>query len=300
MPTPPPRLAPASQGRSVAYDVHGDPTGPAVLYLHGVPSSRLEVHLFGLPAAAETVGVRLVALDRAGIGQSSPRRQGSLSSAATDVAAVADHLELDSFGLLGYSAGAPSALATATMLCERARALTIVSGIGPGDRPDLADEQSPDVARMFTLARKAPALLSAGLRFMRYGTRNPARLVTAVAKSAPAPDARVLARPGADAEFAAFLAEAFAQGVAGVRDDFRLAAGPWPFDLADLAMPVRLWHGEVDRNAPVAGARWLAGQLADAQLRTSDDGHASLIATHGQAILADLVAASAGNVPAQP
>jgi pimeloyl-ACP methyl ester carboxylesterase len=262
-----------------------------VVYLHGVPSSRLEVALFGLADAARRAGVRLVAVDRAGIGGSAPKPGRTLRDTAHDVAAVADALGLDRFALVGYSAGAPSALATAAALATRVSGLAIVSGVPPGDRADLAHGQSPEVARMFRWARNRGRMLPVMLRIMRVGTRRPAALVKAAGKGAPASDLEVLDRPGAAEDFAAFLAAAFQQGTAGVRADFELAAGPWDFPLSQIRMPVRIWHGELDRNAPVAAARWLHEQLPHSRLHIMpSDGHASLIAAHGADILAALTA----------
>lgn len=135
----------APDGRRVAIDIHGDPGGAPVLYLHGVPSSRLEVHVFGLPDAAREAGVKLVALDRPGIGGTDPKPGRTVLDTADDVAAVADALGHTRFALLGYSAGSPFALATATRLSPRITALGVVSGVPPGDRPVLAAGQADEV-----------------------------------------------------------------------------------------------------------------------------------------------------------
>ena len=58
----------------VGYAKAGDPAGPPVMYLHGSPSSRLEVGLPGIREAAENLGVRVLAPDRPGIGLSTFRR----------------------------------------------------------------------------------------------------------------------------------------------------------------------------------------------------------------------------------
>ncbi len=43
-----------------------------------------------------------------------------------------------------------------------------------------------------------------------------------------------------------------------------LAKRPWPFPLSEVTTPVHLWHGALDRNAPIANARRLARELPDA------------------------------------
>jgi pimeloyl-ACP methyl ester carboxylesterase len=48
--------------------------------------------------------------------------------------------------------------------------------------------------------------------------------------------------------------------------ELALSKRPWPFPLSEVTTPVHLWHGALDRNAPVAFARRLAGELPDATL----------------------------------
>ena len=59
-----------ADGTDVGYAEVGDPGGRPVLHLHGTPGSRLEVHIPAARRAAEDLGVRLIALDRPGVGLS--------------------------------------------------------------------------------------------------------------------------------------------------------------------------------------------------------------------------------------
>src|SRR2546426_4842641 len=70
-------------GRRLAYDDVGDPTGPAVLYFHGGGDSRLTRHPDD--AVAGELGVRLIAVDRPGSGRSDLRPGRSLVEWAADV-----------------------------------------------------------------------------------------------------------------------------------------------------------------------------------------------------------------------
>ena len=51
------------------------------------------------------------------------------------VAECADHLELETFGLAGWSAGGPYALACAYLLPERVRAVATIAGMYPVTDP---------------------------------------------------------------------------------------------------------------------------------------------------------------------
>lgn len=49
---------------------------------------------------------------------------------------------------------------------------------------------------------------------------------------------------------------------------------PWAFDLSRVRVPVKLWHGEICRNVPVAHAHRMATQLPDCEVTlVSDAGH---------------------------
>ncbi|MDQ2649638.1 MAG: alpha/beta hydrolase, partial [Actinomycetota bacterium] len=79
-------------GRTVVLDDVGDPGGQTVVYLHGTPDARQARHPDDSLAAA--AGVRLLAVDRPGFGDSDLDPGGDLTSLGGDLAAVLDQLEL--------------------------------------------------------------------------------------------------------------------------------------------------------------------------------------------------------------
>ncbi|MGH7123729.1 MAG: alpha/beta fold hydrolase, partial [Stellaceae bacterium] len=120
-----------SDGRRLGYLEVGEPKGPVVIHCHGGGSSRLEA-LFLAEAAAE-LGVRLIGIDRPGIGRSDPHAYPSLIHWASDVAEVADRLSVDCFAIQGMSKGGPYALACAYALPDRVRACGLISTVPPTD-----------------------------------------------------------------------------------------------------------------------------------------------------------------------
>jgi pimeloyl-ACP methyl ester carboxylesterase len=58
-------------GRLLAYAVWGDPSGEPVLFHHGTGDSRLA--RFPDESVTSSLGVRLVTVDRPGVGGSTPR-----------------------------------------------------------------------------------------------------------------------------------------------------------------------------------------------------------------------------------
>ena len=88
-----------------------------VVWHHGTPN-------IGAPPrplfeAAARLGIRWVSYDRPGYGGSTPRPGRDVASAARDVAAVADHLGVGSFAVMGHSGGGTHALASGALLGDR-------------------------------------------------------------------------------------------------------------------------------------------------------------------------------------
>ena len=73
--------------------------------------------------------------------------------------------------------------------------------------------------------------------------------------------------------------------------DAEIFASPWGFALEDVRVPVRLWHGKLDRTFDYSLAQQLAKRLPDCKLRVVENtGHFSLPIRHTREILADLIA----------
>src|SRR6185312_7099010 len=106
-----------ADGRTLACLQLGDPTGSPVLYFHGYPGSRLEARVAAV--AAGQLGLRLLAVDRPGFGQSTFQPGRTVGAWAADVAALADQLAVGRFSVVSISGGAPYALACAALLPDR-------------------------------------------------------------------------------------------------------------------------------------------------------------------------------------
>ena len=62
---------------------------------------------------------------------------------------------------------------------------------------------------------------------------------------------------------------AFDRGWGGCQafvDDLRLFGRDWGFQLADVKVPVRWWHGDADPYVPLAAAQAAVKRLPDAEL----------------------------------
>jgi pimeloyl-ACP methyl ester carboxylesterase len=209
-----------------------------------------------------------------------------------DVATLADRLGLTRFGVLGYSGGGPFALACARLLPERLTAVGVVSGELPHNVAGVMADINAASRQLFALCRLAPwlgrgLLLLMGLRVRGHSEQFLAQL----RDSLPEPDWRVMADSAKRQAYLATLREALRQGPRGPQEDAAQVVSPWGFQLEEIAVPVHLWHGLADQNAPVAMGRYLAQHLPQCHAAFyPNEGHLSLVEHRAQEILGVLAA----------
>jgi pimeloyl-ACP methyl ester carboxylesterase len=295
MPAPAWREITLSDGRTLAFIERGTPSGTPIVYCHGVPSASIEANLIVDDAVASALGLRIIVPDRPGMGRSTYQRGRRIVDWPRDVAELADALGMNTFAVLGSSGGAPFAAACAAMLPDRVRVVGLLGGVAPPDAPGILQSLSGPMRLMLRLARFAPPVLGAlfrlNLRAIRRGGPAASRRMLAWA---PEPDRRFLQRAAIRDGFRACFEEACRRGPRGPVADLALIARPWGFDLAEVKAPALLWHGEQDRNVPVANGHYLAGALPHCRATFyREDAHLSVPLNHQREILGALASASA-------
>jgi pimeloyl-ACP methyl ester carboxylesterase len=239
-------------GRSLAYLEVGDPNGPLVLHNHGGPGSRLEVRLMA-DAAAEN-GLRLVGVDRPGMGQSSPQKARTYAGWADDLVTLADALGADEFGVTGWSEGGPWALAAAAYI-DPAR-LRHVSSIAPGSYGAFGDNSAKQfLSKVDALGGSLALRFTPGFRLMYAALGLSAKrfrksFVDQVRKSVGEYDRQVLDDATVAGDFGDSCAECFAHGSSGLVRDAELLYRRWAFDVTAITRPVHLWQGLDDALVP--------------------------------------------------
>lgn len=183
-------------GRRLAYAEYGDPDGQVVVWIHGLPGSRLDWSIGNGPALLTELGLRLIAPDRPGFGRSTPHNRRTHASFATDLDSLTDALGIETSTLLGYSAGAPYALAAAHAKTGHLHVdgVVLVSPIGPRSTPHFGDGLGQTDKVMLTLARVPPVARLAMTSAIRSAREEPDKFPTTLRKdfSASASDTRLL------------------------------------------------------------------------------------------------------------
>ncbi|HEY6778657.1 MAG TPA: alpha/beta hydrolase [Thermoleophilaceae bacterium] len=271
-------------GRLLAYTDLGASGGPVVIYFHGAPSTRLDLTSF--EEAFAECGVRAVSPDRPGYGGSSPQRGRRLHDWPSDVAALADHLDVERFAVLGLSSGGPYAVACAALLPDRVASAGSVAGETDFGWPGAWDGYPENEGELMRIGDEAGAVAWCEAR---YGPDGSGFMEGGLGELAEA-DQAALQDEALATTLMTTVGEAFRQGVGGYAQDITLQGRPWSFDTAAIVAPVWILHGEADTVVPVAHGRHTAELIPTAKLLTwPDEGHISIF-TKIPELAADLVA----------
>ena len=250
-------------GRTLAWFEWGPVNGLPVVFCTGAAMSGwLGFGANALPA----LGMKLMAIDRPGLGASDPQPGKTLASWVDDVGQFIAANGLQNVTAVGFSQGAPFALALAGH--HLVRAVAIVSGTDQLAHPPLTSLLHPEVARMIQAVQQDAAAFERHVAQMA----TPEWLWGLILQMSGERDRALYLGHAAFREaYRRCLREGFSQGAQGYARDLVNALGPWPIEPERITLPVDLWYGRADASpvhSPDFGAT-LALRLPDAS-RTVD------------------------------
>jgi pimeloyl-ACP methyl ester carboxylesterase len=127
---------PVRAGRVFGVAEFGPPEAEkTVLWFHGTPGARRQVPEPARRYAVEH-GVRIIGMDRPGVGFSTAHLYRRLADFSDDLTVALDHLGVDRFSIVALSGGAPYALAAAHTFPDRVPTLGILGGVVPSGGDD--------------------------------------------------------------------------------------------------------------------------------------------------------------------
>jgi pimeloyl-ACP methyl ester carboxylesterase len=235
--------------------------------LHGTPGSRL--NRWPNEDVYRRAGIWYVTHDRAGYGQSDRRRGRSVADEVEDVAALADALGLDRFGVTGGSGGGPHSLACAALLPARVVRAVCVVGVAPFGAPGLEEDDwlaGMDDSNVREV-RKAlagedeltPSLEQLQKEMEERVSVDPATVLDDFELSDS--DRAELGRPEVQELIRETIVEQNVNGVGGWVDDDLAFVKPWGFDVTSISVPVLVRYGLTDVLVPPAHGEWLAANV---------------------------------------
>jgi pimeloyl-ACP methyl ester carboxylesterase len=253
-----------SDGRALAYAEWTEGGFPA-FFLHGTPGSRL---LRPDESVASAHGVRLITVDRPGYGRSDPRPRRTVRDWAGDVSELADALSIDRFAVAGWSGGGAHALACGSELRHRVVAVAVAGARAPLAEMPGGENELPDRDReLLALARRDLDAVAGPMEergsWLLELAEQPEMFFGA---ERPEPDRAVVHESEAGRTAPIWLREAARQGLAGYIWDWLALRLDWGFSLADVGVPVDVWHGRVDADNPASHGEFIASRVPDSRL----------------------------------
>lgn len=264
-----------TDGRHIAYREVGCKEGAAhrsMIALHGLMSSRFG----GMPGVREEVllefGVRLIAIDRPGYGESDPHPCQTFRSTCKDIVAVADALHLGKrIWLHGYSMGGAFCWAAARYIPDRIEGIAMWcpvgnicwKGISKEERKCMLSSYSNMDLILTFLCKFSPFLFIKWYSRMSCILMDPSVDMTAGLSSA---DKKCVLQP----EMADLMFRDRSESIRknkgfGMAKDFELMNKGWDFELAEVGemfkRKIHIWQGEEDRLVPISLQRWVQNQL---------------------------------------
>ncbi len=266
-----------ANGQRTSWLQYGVPTGAPLFFNNGWPGCAAQAVY--LQEQALRLGLRVISIDRPGFGRSTSQPQRGLLEWPPIVAAVADHLEIDRFALLGISGGGPYALATAWALGSRVSRVVLSCSAVPTHTPEARQGMLKAYRLLLALNDVAPWSLPLLLRIGATMARLPLPfplLKILFRLLLPKPDAALLCDRQAFNFFQPSYVGAMQAGGAALYEDGFPYTQPWHFQVEEITTPVSLWHGTQDANFNIAQAKKLAARLQHVQFHERNEGHYSL------------------------
>lgn len=236
---------------------------------------------------AKKLHIRIIAPDRPGFGLSDYQESRTLLGWADDVVALANHLNIKKFAIMGVSGGGPYAAACAYRISEKITRVGIVVGMGP----ILGDESLKGILWIGKIGwkcyKKYPFVsrISAYLQYLNARANIFPRLnIYAWGRE----DRRLLKNPLFYKRSVMTTKEAFRQGFIGPELDLKLYTNDWGFDIKKITSKIYLWYGADDQNVSLNMGKYYHDQITDSTLTVyPGEGHLVSI-SHADEILKTL------------
>ena len=254
-------------GRRLGFAEFGPAQGDPIIWFHGTPGARRQIppaaHL-----AAEELDLRIISIERPGVGLSTSHQYGAIADIVPEVTEVVDALGIGQFGVVGLSGGGPYALAMGALLPERVYAVAVLGGVVPTVGPEACQ-----AGWLLNFARQVqfamPAVVAIGgvglWALLRITQPFGNTLYDRVTPLLGAGDQEVFASEGMREMFIGDLQHGSRRQFKAALHDATLFGRDWGFLMADVRVPVRWWHGDIDPIVPLSAAEQAYPHLSDVE-----------------------------------
>lgn len=222
----------APSGRNLAYIDHGDPYGHPLVFLGGWGTS---VRVFNLLEFArtmrETLGIRVISVERNGLGQTAFDATLGFADYTQDVEELLTHLGVNKFSIMAISGGGPYAARIIAANPDRVLSVHMAAAITHfGTSSDCTYQGNPDAFRFYASNPRA---------WWSWGPDTPAvNQVEGMAETADEDTTRLFYMGGQEGDPSALAHETGLYGCAGAPENVP--------DLSTFSAPVFIYYGEDD------------------------------------------------------
>ena len=286
-----------TDGRTLNYAVYGPVTGTPILYFHGTPSSRLELLLLNnygmdIEQLLHETNLKVIAVDRPGMGLSTFNKNGTFLSFASDAKELLVYLNIKNCPVLCWSGGGPYALAMAHQYPNVIIQVFIICGFTRRFNKDLVSEMGMN-KWYFRSAKYTPFLLGTALSIIKKK-----KVTSAVSQKftgLPDEDHALLKDVKHLSGLLNFtVKEACRRGIKGAVHDAGSYFTHFGFDVKNIHQPITYWWGTKDNAVTGIHATTIENETVNGTvLRKSNEGHLSLYINYMKEVL-QTIASSVG------
>lgn len=282
------QLVKLPKNKVISYYEFGERKGKPILYMHGITSSRISG--YSADIIAKKMGIRLIAIDRPGIGLSTASNLHTVVDWADDIFLFADALGIQKFSLIGHSGGGAYTMGCAVKIPERLMKVGIASSAVPLANAEVRQFLPSHYRLLKSITANVPWILSGLIAVLRFLFLNETdKVLEANMQILSSADRKILSDNTIKDILVESAMEACRQGSKGIAQDAYLLTRDWGFKPKDIKKNITLWHGTNDLTVPFSGAEYLRKSLPHCNfIRRENEGHLFLF-SQWESILGNLI-----------
>jgi pimeloyl-ACP methyl ester carboxylesterase len=250
-------------GKKISYIDYGVDDGSPVILMHSAPGSHK--WLLEKDFIAEKLGLRLIAFDRPGYGESDFIKLNSFKELNPILIKLLSHLNLDKVNLLGCSTGCAYSLAFADEHPQKVNNLTLVSSVSPLNLECLSSDMSRINRFPFYLVHKSPKLafmiLDRTLKLLKNKPHIYKRLISRIQLlMSPVDKEKIKTKFTEESNFL-HAAYGLQKGPNQLINEIKLLSTNWGINFSKIDSPITFFHGLEDTLMPVSNCRQMSESL---------------------------------------
>ena len=255
-------------GTRLAFYEYGDPKGHPIIFYHGTGS---HVHGMLLHKPGLEYGFRIIAPDRPGVAQSDFRPGWTIVDYAKDMAELADHLGIGSFGAIGISGAGPTLMASAFAIPDRLHCVVDLACAMPVYADPEMAKHLGTTDRLYAKLGTRLSLTLFEIPFSLLGmtqkiVKSPNLFAKMFDSSLCPADKEIFKLPEFQYLFMRDFQELFRHGSKGPAYDAQTVYKNWGFNLSDINIHIEIFQGTADLFIPPKFSEYLANTAKDVRL----------------------------------